>query len=221
MPRPLVRACRSLLVAALAAPWAACIPYTVGSTAQTVPQGEVRQATTMYWIPNAARLGEDRAATLPGLDGEARWGLSGSTDVGLRVTSLSGMVVSLKHRLRGGAHPDSAAVSIMPGLGIVNGGEHAHVELSLVASGRTRGRVTPYGGLRVMQVAPITEGAVHDSPTAGGFLGLRLGSDELGVAPEVGVFYDRSALGMRDRRVIVVPSITVRGDAFRRLLRPW
>ena len=60
-------------------------------------------------------------------------------------------------------------------------------------------------------MAPLSKGAVGDSPTAGGFLGLRIGTERFGVSPEVGVFYDRSALGLRSRDVIVVPAIVLHG----------
>jgi hypothetical protein len=62
---------------------------------------------------------------------------------------------------------------------------------------------------------------VHDDPTLGGFIGLRIGDDSLGVSPELGVFYDRSALGLRERNVIYVPALTVHGEALARLFRRW
>jgi hypothetical protein len=71
-----------------------------------------------------------------------------------------------------------------------------------------------------MQVIPITKGAVHDSPTLGAVLGARIGSLTAGISPEIGVFYDHSALGLRKGNVLVVPAITVHGD-FARFLLPW
>jgi hypothetical protein len=62
-----------------------------------------------------------------------------------------------------------------------------------------------------MQVAPLNSAAPSDRPTAGGFLGWRLGSRDLGVAPELGVFYDHSTLHIRKSDVIFVPSITFYG----------
>jgi hypothetical protein len=72
--------------------------------------------------------------------------------------------------------------------------------------------VLPYYGLRVMQVVPISENGVRDRPTAGGFLGVRFGSADFGISPEVGVFYDHSALGVRKSDVVIVPAISVHGD---------
>jgi hypothetical protein len=100
---------------------------------------------------------------------------------------------------------------------LINFGEHAHVELTLIASGR-EGKLTLYGGLRAMQVAPMSRGAVSDTPTLGGFLGLRIGRADMGVSPEVGVYYDRSALGLRRATVIVVPALSVHGDSWVRLI---
>jgi hypothetical protein len=117
----------------------------------------------------------------------------------------------------------------MPGFGFVNFASHAHFEATLLVSGyEPMGAATrversplfvPYGGLRVMQVAPLSPDAVHDTPTAGGFLGLRIGSPEFGVSPEVGVFYDHSALGVRKGNVVVVPSLNFHGDELIRILR--
>jgi hypothetical protein len=61
-------------------------------------------------------------------------------------------------------------------------------------------------------VFPLTDEAVHDDPSVGLFAGIRIGTERLGVSPELAVFYDRSALGLRDHDVIVVPSFTVHGN---------
>ena len=199
-----------------------CLPYTVGSTAQTAPAHESQRTTTWYSIPNAVDiLGDSVTAPIFGVDAEWRAGLDDRSDVGIRIPSGSGVVATYKRRLLGEAKPDAAALAVMGGAGLVNWGEHAHVELTVMGSGRTRRALTPYGGLRVMQVAPLARGAVHDSPTAGGFLGLRIGTSTFGISPEVGVFYDRSALDLRQRSVIVVPAISVHGDILDQLLAPF
>ena len=210
---------RAALVAAvaLAAP-TACLPYTVGSTAQPVAPGEVQRSGTVYIIPNAIELfGDSIATSLRGADAEVRWGLTESTDLGLRVPSFSGAVVTAKHRMWGRAEPEAPALAVMGGAGLVNWAEHAHFELSMIASGAISRSITPYGGLRVMQVAPLSSSAVHDSPTAGGFFGVRFGDGRLGISPEIGVYRDRSALGLRKTRVIYVPAITIHGDVIPRL----
>jgi hypothetical protein len=106
----------------------------------------------------------------------------------------------------------------------VNLGEHAHFEFTLLASGwdpqRSPGALdtvprrllVPYGGIRLMQVAPLNADAVHDRPTLGGFFGVRIGSTDFGISPEVGVFYDHSALGVRRGDLVVVPAISLHGQ---------
>ena len=199
-----------------------CLPYTVGSTAQTTPAHQRETTTTWYSIPNAVDiLGDSVTAPIFGVDAEWRAGLDDRSDVGIRIPSGSGVVATYKRRLLGDANPKAAALAIMGGAGLVNWGEHAHVELTVMGSGRTARSLTPYGGIRLMQVAPLARGAPHDSPTAGGFFGLRIGSATLGISPEIGVFYDRSALELRKRNFIVVPAISVHGDALASLLGPF
>ena len=60
-----------------------------------------------------------------------------------------------------------------------------------------------------MQTIPITAGAVSDRPTIGVFGGLQIGSKYFSARPELGVFYDHSALGLRQRDVLFVPAITL------------
>jgi hypothetical protein len=86
------------------------------------------------------------------------------------------------------------------------------VQLQAAPHAGRQARVTPYGGLRVSQVAPIARGAVHDSPTAGGCMGLRIGREDLGVSPEVGFYHDRSALELRSSDYIFVLSVDLHGQ---------
>ena len=213
----------SLLLAAtlLAGGPVACIPYAVGSTAQPLPVGERRAASTVYRIPRGLGFGDDSSdsdnAPFIGLDGEYRRGLGNGADFGVRVPSFSGLVFNYKRRIAGGDSLGAAALSVMPGAGLVNWLSHAHFEMTLMGSGRRRGGITPYGGARVMQVVPLEPDAVKDTPTAGGYAGLRMGGDDGGVYVELGVYHDKSALGLRRSNVIMVPSITVDGDLFEAL----
>jgi hypothetical protein len=192
-----------------------CIPYSVGSTARTVPVGERVRTTTMFVIPNGVdNKNDSAAATLPGLDMEARYGIDDRSDWGIRFPSFSGVVVNYKRRLGNVPAPTAdttPAVALMAGGGFVNWAQHAHLELTLVASGREDRSAVPYGGVRVMQVIPLSSDVPGDRPTAGGFVGWRLGSRTLGIAPELGVYYDHSALHIRRSDVIFVPSITFYG----------
>lgn len=188
-----------------------CLPYTVGSTAQTVPEGETTRTGIVYYIPDAVDLKHDSVAgPMRGTDLEVRYGLSDKSDIGFRIPSYSGAVFTYKRRLAGTADPDSGAVAFMAGGGFVNFGEHAETELTLLASARqSSGVITPYGGLRVMQVFPMSRSAVHDTPTAGGFLGMRMSFGDVDVSPELGVYYDHSALGIRSANYIIVPGVSL------------
>lgn len=188
-----------------------CLPYTVGTTAQTVPAGETTRTGIVYYIPDAVDLKNDSVSgPMRGTDLEIRYGLSDKSDIGFRVPSYSGAVFTYKRRLAGSPAPDSAAVSVMTGGGFVNFGEHAETEVTLMASGRESGGVlTPYGGLRVMQVLPLSRTAVHDTPTAGGYIGMRLRFGDVDVTPELGVYYDKSALGIRSTNYIIVPGVSL------------
>ena len=192
----------------------ACLPYTVASTARTAAPGHVTQTSIAYLIPNGIDIVRDQPpVAMPGVDYEARYGLDERSDIGVRVPSYSGAVVTYKRRLSGDENERTAATAVMAGAGVVNWGQHAHAELTFLASAPESwsGGVAPYGGLRVMQVAPIERHATHDTPTAGGFLGLRMGNHLHGISPEVGVYYDHSALGLRHGNLIVVPALAIYG----------
>jgi hypothetical protein len=179
----------------------------------------MERSLVWYFIPDGIEL-FDTTATFTGIDFEIRRGLNdGVSDVGLRIPMLSGLVGTYKRRLNSVSVPgEGPAVAVLVGAGIVNLGQHVHGEIGFIASAAEQGTVVPYGGLRAMQVLPLSESAVSDSPTAGGFLGARFGRRDFGVSVEIGVYYDESALELRSRNVIVVPSITLHGDELMRLL---
>jgi len=131
---------------------------------------------------------------------------------------LSGVVASYTRRLDGLTDKSGAATALMVGGGFVNFGQHTHLEATLIRSGDDARTMVPYGGLRALQVFPLSTAAPSDSPTLVGFGGLRFGEADAGISLELGVFYDRSALGMRRGDLVVAPSITVHGGAFRKLL---
>jgi hypothetical protein len=198
-----------------------CLPYTVGTAAQTVPAGETTRTGIVYYIPDAIDLKHDSiAGPIRGTDLEIRYGLDDKSDLGFRVPAYSGAVFTYKRRLAGMSDPDSAAVAFMAGGGFVNWGEHAETELTFMASGRPVGDVlTPYGGLRIMQVIPMAHSAVHDTPTAGGYVGMRLHMGDMDVSPELGVYYDKSALGLRPTNYIIVPGVSLTRRSARALHR--
>ena len=222
---------RAFLGAATLASAAACVPYTVATTATPLPKG--RDASTMvtYAMPKIGRIDSSRhlretPVSYLAADFEWRMGLDEKSDVGVRVPSMSGLVVNYKRLLSDSSSRMRSAV--MPGAGIVNLGQHVHFELTWLVSAREQfdaraATFVPYGGLRIMQVAPVAEGAVADRPTVGVFMGTRIGSLDLGISPELGVFYDHSALGVRERDIVIVPAIAVHGDRLIDIVRgrPW
>jgi len=201
-------------LAALAAllvlpPLTACLPYTVGTTAQTVPANETTHSTSYYFVPNAFTSPDDSVgAPMAGADYEWRHGLDARSDVAFRLLP-GGVTTSYKRRIGADTSHRIGARAFMIGGGIVNWGEHALIEATLMASGREDATMTPYGGLRVMQTIPITAGAVSDKPTVGAFGGLQIGTQWFSARPELGVFYDHSALGIRQSDVIFVPAVTL------------
>jgi hypothetical protein len=199
---------RGLMAGVAVAMVGGCIPYTVGSTARTVPPGITERSTSVYVIPSAIESpGDTNVRPLLAIDGEMRRGLDEWTDVGFRLVSASGITATLKRRtdIADGA----GDMAWMLGMGLVNVGQHAYGEASLLFSGDHRPLYQPYGGLRLMGVVPIAKEAVWDQPTIGGFFGLRVGDFDLAVMPEIGVFYDRSALKLRSRNWIVAPGISL------------
>jgi hypothetical protein len=186
-----------------------CIPFVVGSTARPVAPGEMMRSMSFYTVPNSFQ-GFDSTRDYPraGVDAEVRYGLDDRSDIGLRIPSYSGAILNYKRRLNGATADPGVAVAVLGGAGLVNFGDHAHFELSFLASGEEND-LTPYGGIRAMQVVPVTQGAVKDSPTLGGFFGVRIGTHGFAFSPEIGVFHDHSALGIRKGSIIVVPSITM------------
>jgi hypothetical protein len=218
---------------ALLASATACIPYTVGTTAQPLPRGHSSSTLSVFAMPSVGILdssrggGRTRGQSFPASDYEYRWGVDARSDIGLRTTSGSGLVINYKRLLSDTGTGSRVNLAVMPGAGFVNLGDHLHFELTLLASaheprGARKGAggidttpppvFVPYGGLRVMQVVPIAEGAVSDKPTAGGFFGVRIGSTDFGISPEIGVFYDHSALGVRRSDLVVVPAVSVHGN---------
>ena len=188
----------------------ACLPYTVGTTAQTVPARETTRSTSWYFIPNAIKVpGDSVAGPLAGSNLEYRRGLDQRSDFGLRLLP-GGVTADYKRRLNSDLSGAGTAFAYSAGGGIVNGGEHLMLQATLIASGREDASLVPYGGIRAMHVVPITQGAVTDKPTLGVFAGVQIGDAEFAIRPELGVFYDHSALGLRSRDLIFVPAITLR-----------
>lgn len=201
----------------------ACLPYSVGSTAQTVRPGE-KATTNNYWImPKGVALNEKDSAqastALFGIDRETRWGIDSSSDFGLRVPSASGLVATYKKRVSGYGHPDSAAVSWQLGGGVVNFAQHMEVEASLLTSGAKHGNIAWYGGLRAIHTIPIGSDFKQDQPSLGALIGARIGLANDDIMPELAIYHDPSVTGVRKSNIIFVPSLSIKGTALNRVAR--
>lgn len=215
--------CLRLIATAQVLLIAACTPYAVHTTAQPLAKGDHTSGTIFTVVPAGANVGADstgknKSIAMPSIDWERRMGLDDRSDVGLRINSYSGAIVSYKRRLDGASSKKSTATALMVGAGLVNWGQHAHGEITLITSANDSGRtVIPYGGFRAIQVVPLSSEAPSDKPTLGVFGGTRLGGRDGGVSLELGVFYDRSTLGLRKSDLVIVPSIAFNGLSLRRL----
>ncbi len=194
-----------------------CISYSVGTTARPIPEGTFQPNLSVYFVPNGIEDVSDDGSPDDSLayasaDFEGRWGLSDRSDIGLRVPAGSGAIVNYKRLLSRVNDPNRMAVAAMGGAGIVNFGNHFYVEGTLIASGREGDRV-PYGGIRAMHVLPLSSGAVSDTPTVGVFGGMRLriGSN-FSLSPELGIYRDEPALGLREGNFLFIPSVSFHWD---------
>jgi hypothetical protein len=203
--------CRSL-APLMAVAFAGCTPYAVHTSARPLQEGDRSRSMIVSVVPGGARIDEDstqESIALPSFDVDWRYGLDDRSDIGFRLNTASGGIVTWRRRLDGPSSRPTTATALMLGAGLVNFGQHAHVEATLIRSGREGGSVVPYGGLRAIQIAPLSSTAVHDRPTLGAFGGARFGGAAARIGVEVGVFYDRSALGLRRNDFVVVPSFSV------------
>ena len=212
---------RLTIVGSAAALLAGCVPYAVGTTAAPAPPGAVVTSATVQVAAGQPALdadGDDLNAeprtTTFSIDNEARFGLGADADAGVRLVGSSGIAANYKRRLRDGGR-DGLSAAVLLGGGVVGLGSHAHLEATFVASRPTGAGLAPYGGLRVQHLLPLGEEAPAPDPAVGVFVGVRLGEADLGVSPEMGLFYSPTdALFQTDW--VVVPSVTVHGS---RLLR--
>lgn len=196
------------------------VPYSVGTTAATVAPRGVEPSVVLQVASAKRDLDRDEAPRAGGLSvgNEARLGLDDRSDIGVRLLGLGTVSATYKRRLTGDADGDRGTALLVGG-GIV-GLSHFHAEATLVGSPGPvdeAGRIVPYGGVRVQDLTPFADDALDTAPAVGVFVGSRFGWPDLAIAPEVGVFYSPSSLA-RDDDVIIVPSVTVRGDRLRKAL---
>lgn len=190
-----------------------CIPYTVGHTARPARKREVKVTTSLFMVDkNKESYSPPEGWNYVGVDLEGRAGLTDRTDVGLRVVSANGFVLSAMRRMNGTSEDPGPSLSVKLGAGMVDFPGFGIVEASVLASGDEIGRVTPYGALRVVQLIPTETSYPHDSPTAGATFGMRIGSATFGISPEVGLFYDKPWPGVKRNNFLIVPSVSIHGN---------
>jgi hypothetical protein len=134
-----------------------CLPYTVGSTAQTVPAGERTRAAIVYYIPDAIDLSGDSVSS--------RCAAPISRCVTVSTTSPISASHSRVQRRR--LHVQAKACRNVGtgersdvadgGRGFINWGEHAEAELTLLASGRATGDDTVWRSPRHAGNADVAE----------------------------------------------------------------
>ena len=198
-----------------------CVPpYSVGSTPVTVPPREVSPSAMVQLTSGRRNLKEDSRTNSSGkagfiLGNEARVGLDDRSDIGVRLLGLGGLTATYKRRLSGRVGTDEGA-SLIVGAGVV-GLSHFHVEGTVVTAYPTDGLVVPYGGVRVQDLIPFSQDAEDSAPAIGIFGGGQFGWDDLGLSPELGIFYSPAPDG-RDSDILFAPSVTFRGDRLIRAL---
>lgn len=218
LSRRIVRRCIAAgLIAPLCALLTGCISYTVGQGAETAPVGKPVSSTSINVVPGT--IGDSTPIRRPSIDTEVRYGLNPSTDIGFRVATWSGFMVTVKQQLTRAdsstKQENRARTSIMFGGGVLNMGEHAGLEATLISSGKWTKQGQLYGAIRVAQVFPITSTAVSDDPVVGASVGYLFGNRDYSIGPELGLYYDRSVLGLNTSRILVIPSVVVRRTGLR------
>lgn len=193
------------------------MPYSVGTTAEIAPRSTVVPSTTVQVAAGQPDLGADPSdpdaderTTSFTFDNGVRFGLDERSDAGARLVGGSGIVAMYKRKLTpSGLRRIATAVQV--GAGFVGLGSHAHVEATFVGSYPMNPTMTPYGGIRVQHLLPLGDDVPTPSPAFGGFFGVRLGEPDLGISPELGLFYSPTDT-LFETDWVVVPSVTVHGN---------
>ncbi|MBZ0089979.1 MAG: hypothetical protein K8H90_06345, partial [Thermoanaerobaculia bacterium] len=208
---PLRPAVTRFLALALLTGLTGCVPYAVGNTAATVPAERVEPSALVQIASSRRDLqrGDREGGAVLAVANEARLGLDQYSDIGVRLSGLGSVSATYKRRISGLPGQDAGA-AILVGAGIV-GTSHFHSEATLIVSMEERNQIAPYGGIRIQDLAPFTDGALNTPVAIGVFAGGRFGWPDLGISPELGVFYSPSPVS-GGRTTVIVPSVTIRGQ---------
>lgn len=205
-----------LLLLGLLAFASGCVPYAVGTTPEPAPRGAIVPSTTVQVAAGQPALGfdpsdgdTDERTTTFTFDNAVHFGLDDRSDAGVRLVGSSGVVATYKRQLTPSG-PRRIATAAIVGGGIVGLGSHAHVEATVLGAYPLQ-TMTPYGGLRVQHLLPLGNDTFAPSPAVGGFFGIRLGEPDLGISPELGLFYSPTDT-LFETDWVIVPSVTVHGN---------
>ncbi len=206
----MVRARRLSLGLGLSTVAAGCLPYSMGSTAAIVPRGA--QQTTFSLAASFADRSLDSWPETPitMLDAETRIGISNRSDAGLRITGISGAVISYKHRVLGAAQ--SAALSAQVEGGVVKAGALAMGGLSVLVSSASTQRNVLYGGVRYLPVARLSRDADRENATIGAFLGVQLRRASFVLLPELSVVHGYDDFIAHRATWFFIPSLSLTRD---------
>jgi len=205
--RVVVCACIRSVSLGLSGLAAGCLPYTMGSTAATVPRGEQRTTVSLAASFGDRSLDEPPETPLAILDAETRLGIADGRDIGLRITGISGAVLSYKQRLRGTAQGSALSAQIEGG--VVKAGSLAMGGLSLLASSADAQRTAIFGGVRYLPVARLTREADRESPTIGAFVGVQLRRASFVLLPELSVVRGYDDVIAHRATWFVIPSLSL------------
>ena len=193
-----------------------CLPYTTGRTAATTPREQIDVTVSTYVVTPGLKLTEEVDVPAFGVDLEARYGIDDWSDLGFRVTGISGLAVTYKRQLQERRPAVAPITSLEVGGGFVNGGDYGLVQAMLITSTREALPVAPYFGIRSLATTPFVRGDssfLKRQVSIGGFAGARLRSRDFSIIPEIGVFYSPLP-ELRRGKWIAVPSISFSGVPF-------
>jgi hypothetical protein len=203
-----------------------CLSYALGQGAETAPANQRSFGMSASIV--RSQFGVDSLETpqrliLPLFDAEARFHLDKRSDLGVRIVSLSGVMVSYKRQL---TRPDTnpnvpenrGRVAMLVGAGPLAYGFRVAGEAALMASSKWSDGAQLYGAVRAMHSVPWLPLDEPNDHAYGVLLGTLFGSRESSIGAETGIYTHQSLFTADRRRVVVVPSLVFRPRVGGRIL---
>ncbi len=190
----------------------------MGATAVTVAPGEQRTTATVALgflrdrRPLINGTIERQLVAAPGgVELETRIGVTPRSDVGLRITGLSEVLLSYKHRVVG--TPEGAGIAAQLFGGAAFQGVVPTAGAIVVASSDDRRRTAVFGGVRLQALKSLSDEPDLQGlgPEVGAFLGWQLRRGTWVLLPELAVLKGNNII-RGERTLIVVPAITFRRE---------